>query len=67
MNLFTASPKSRVSSICIGEITDSERVVVGPDGMEKISSGFQHWHWGQAADTGKNPPEVAFALLSACL
>lgn len=44
--LFTASPKSRVSSICIGEITDSERVVVGPDGMEKEfhSSGFQHWH-----------------------
>lgn len=44
--LFTALPKSRVSSICIGEITESERVVVGIDSREKefLASGFQHWH-----------------------
>jgi thiamine-monophosphate kinase len=43
--LFTAPPRRRVNAVCIGEITDSERVVVGRDGSERPFSpeGYQHW------------------------
>lgn len=43
--LFTASPRRRVNAFCIGEITDSKRVVVERDGSERPISpeGYQHW------------------------
>jgi len=44
--LFTAPPRRRVNTVCIGEITDSERVIVERDGSERSFSpeGYQHWH-----------------------
>jgi thiamine-monophosphate kinase len=44
--LFTAPPRRRVNAACIGEITDSERVIVERDGSERPFSpeGYQHWH-----------------------
>jgi thiamine-monophosphate kinase len=43
--LFTAPPCQRVNAACIGEITDSERVVLERDGSERPFSpeGYQHW------------------------
>ena len=44
--LFTAHPKRRVADAhCIGEITDSERIVVERDGTKRPFSpeGYQHW------------------------
>jgi len=43
--LFTAPPRRRVNAACIGEITDSERVIVERDGTERPISpeGYQHW------------------------
>lgn len=43
--LFTAPPRRRVKAACIGEITDSERIVVERDGTERPFSpeGYQHW------------------------
>jgi len=43
--LFTAPPRRRVDASCIGEITDSERVIVDRDGSERPFSpeGYQHW------------------------
>lgn len=44
--LFTAPPRRRVNAVCIGEVTDSERVIVKEDGSERPFSpdGYQHWH-----------------------
>lgn len=44
--LFTAPKNRRVDAICIGEITESERVIIGKDGRENklYINGFQHWH-----------------------
>jgi len=44
--LFTAPLGRRVNAACIGEITDSERVIIERDGSERPFSpeGYQHWH-----------------------
>ncbi|HXX79938.1 MAG TPA: thiamine-phosphate kinase [Thermodesulfovibrionales bacterium] len=44
--LFTAPADRRVNAACIGEITNSARVIVERDGSEKPLSpeGYQHWH-----------------------
>ncbi|MEW6002742.1 MAG: thiamine-phosphate kinase [Nitrospirota bacterium] len=43
--LFTASPKKKVKAIHIGEITESERVIVDATGREKpfTPEGYQHF------------------------
>ncbi len=43
--LFTVSPKRKVDAVCIGEITDSERVFIDRNGREKpfLPEGYQHW------------------------
>jgi thiamine-monophosphate kinase len=44
--LFTAAPGRKVDAVCIGEITESERVFVDKDGRERplTPEGYQHWH-----------------------
>jgi len=44
--LFTASPKRKVDAVCIGEITESDRVFIDRNGREYPLSpeGYQHWH-----------------------
>ncbi len=44
--LFTAPLHRKVEAVCIGEITESERMVVGIDNKETPLSvrGYQHWH-----------------------
>ncbi len=43
--LFTAPPKRRTDATCIGEITRSDRVIVGRDGNERpfTAKGYEHW------------------------
>ena len=44
--LFTASSKRKVDAVCIGEITESDRVFIDRNGREKplLPEGYQHWH-----------------------
>lgn len=43
--LFTAPPKRKVNAICIGEITDSEKIFVDRNGGKRQFSteGYEHW------------------------
>ena len=43
--LFTVSPKRKMDAVCIGEITESERVFIDRNGREKplLPEGYQHW------------------------
>jgi thiamine monophosphate kinase len=44
--LFTARPEKKINACCIGEITESERIVIDIDGTEKplTPEGYEHWH-----------------------
>jgi thiamine-monophosphate kinase len=44
--LFTVSPKRKVDAVCIGEITESERVFIDLKGRVRPlrPEGYQHWH-----------------------
>ena len=44
--LFTSPPGKKVDAFCIGEITDSDRIIIGRDGTARPLSpeGYQHWH-----------------------
>lgn len=44
--LFTAPPGKKIDAYCIGEITVSDRVVVGGDARERpfTAEGYRHWH-----------------------
>jgi thiamine monophosphate kinase len=43
--LFTAPPKKKVRALCIGDITDSKRIIVDSAGKERSFSaeGYQHF------------------------
>lgn len=44
--LFTAPKNRKVDAVCIGEITESARVLVDVDNKERplLPEGYQHWH-----------------------